>query len=102
LIVDILLAALSLIGIGYSVTILRLAAARSQIRPRPEPSGLGAVATTVALRRSFVALYAAVPLPRAAMGPAPVGAPGVMPRQRRRQACARASLCRRGASHVGR
>ncbi len=43
LIVDILLAALSLIGIGYSAMLLRLAAARGQLRPGLEAIGLGAI-----------------------------------------------------------
>lgn len=43
LIVDILLAALSLIGIGYTGALVRLAVARGQVRPTLESIGLGAV-----------------------------------------------------------
>lgn len=43
MIVDILLAALALIGIGYGATLLRLAAARGQLRISLEATGLGAV-----------------------------------------------------------
>jgi len=42
-IVDILLAALALIGVGYVTVILRLALLRGQIRPSLESIGLGAV-----------------------------------------------------------
>ncbi|HEY0106182.1 MAG TPA: sulfite exporter TauE/SafE family protein [Rhizomicrobium sp.] len=43
MIVDILLAALALIGIGYGATLLRLAAARGQLRIGIEATALGAV-----------------------------------------------------------